>query len=774
MGDDHPFIFLFEYKGVILLNVFTLFGKIAIDNAGANKAIDQTNDKAGAMSSAFSKAASATGTAFSKIGSAAVAVGKTVAAGVAAGSAAVAGLTTAAVKSYAEYEQLVGGVETLLGARGAKSVEEYAAIVGSTVKNVAAEFEMLEKAQSLTMNNAANAYATAGLSANEYMTTATSLAAALNQSSASQLESAELADMAIIDMSDNANKMGTSMESIQNAYMGFSKQNYTMLDNLKLGYGGTKTEMQRLLKDAQAISGIKYDISSFSDIVSAIHVIQDEMGITGTTAAEASETISGSVAATKAAWTNLVTGLADENANIDQLVNNLVTSASTAAGNILPVIQTALTGAGTLVSTLVPQIFSALPSFVSGTLPNLIQSAVQTVLSVTNSLPGVVDSLAATLIQQSDLLIGSFGEIAMALIDALIAAAPSMMTAANTLLTKLISGLTQNVPQIMATATQIVTMLVSGLASAAPQLIVGAAAIIASFVNSLAENAGQIISTAADLIISLVDGLVAGLPMLIDAAVNLIITLALALTEPSMLSKLIDSGIDLIIALVDGILGALPQLVAAVPQIIENIVTTLVAKLPDIIDAGKDIVNKLIEGINEVVGEAGEAFGKIMSLLWDTAKEIDWIQLGKDIVKGILDGLQLAWESVVKWLSSAWAGLWGDKDIQLHAGSHTYTENFGAAMSMQLDGSHASGLDYVPYDGYIAELHKGEMVVPAEEAASLRSGSGGEMLGVLYQILSVLTAQNDNMGASMREAMEGVALSVNKREFGRLVSATGV
>ena len=244
----------------------------------------------------------------SAMGSAISAVGKFSAAAVAAGATAVAALTKSAVESYADYEQLVGGVETLFK-DSAGIVQEYAA----------------------------NAFQTAGLSANDYMETVTGFSASLLQSVGGDTEeAARIADQAITDMADNANKMGSSIESIQNAYQGFAKQNYTMLDNLKLGYGGTKQEMERLLADAEKLSGVHYDISNLNDVYEAIHVVQGELGITGTTAEEASTTIQGSAAAMKAAWQNMLTGIADENADFDGLINNLVESVATFGENILP------------------------------------------------------------------------------------------------------------------------------------------------------------------------------------------------------------------------------------------------------------------------------------------------------------------------------------------------------------------------------------------------------------------------------------------------------
>lgn len=311
------------------VNLFELLGTVAIDTSGASKSIDSVTNKAEKSGSKISGA-------FEKIGSAAVKMGKIAAAGYAAVSTGITALAKASLEGYADFEQLVGGVETLFGA-GGQSLEEYAETVGKTVDEVRDEYEGLMKAQNTVLSNADKAYQTAGMSANEYMETVTSFSASLIQSLDGDTEAAaEKANQAIVDMSDNANKMGTSMESIQNAYQGFAKQNYTMLDNLKLGYGGTQEEMKRLLSDASAISGVEYDISSYADVVDAIHVIQTEMGIAGTTAKEASSTITGSVESAKSAWKNLLAGFGKDDVDLAGLTNQFVDSVITAAENILP------------------------------------------------------------------------------------------------------------------------------------------------------------------------------------------------------------------------------------------------------------------------------------------------------------------------------------------------------------------------------------------------------------------------------------------------------
>lgn len=306
-----------------MADLFTLYGRIAINAEEANKKIDKVSFNASGLAKTFKN-----------IEKKAVSVGKTVVKGATAGAAALGVLAKASISGYAEYEQLVGGVETLFGT-GGKNLEQYAADVGKSVEEVEGKYNQLMNAQGTVFANAKKAYQTAGVSANQYMNMATSFAASLVSSLGGDTEAAaKLTDTAILDMSDNANKMGTDMSSIQNAYQGFAKQNYTMLDNLKLGYGGTQSEMKRLLKDAQKLSGQKYNIKNLDDVIEAIHVIQEEMGITGTTQAEAAETISGSWNATKAAWENLVMGLADGNADIDKLFDNLTASAKNVVKNV--------------------------------------------------------------------------------------------------------------------------------------------------------------------------------------------------------------------------------------------------------------------------------------------------------------------------------------------------------------------------------------------------------------------------------------------------------
>ena len=505
------------------MELFRLLGTVAIDNEGANAAIDETVGKA---ESSHSKI----GSAFSKVGSAALKVGKTVAVGLAAGGAAVTALTKSAIDSYADYEQLVGGVETLFKDSG-EAVMKYAE----------------------------NAYKTAGMSANEYMETVTSFSASLIQSlGGDTAAAAEKADKAITDMSDNANKMGSSMESIQNAYQGFAKQNFTMLDNLKLGYGGTQEEMKRLLSDAQAISGIEYDISSYADIVDAIHVIQSEMGITGTTAKEASATISGSISSMKSAWQNLVTGLGSEDADIGGLLEQFSESALTVADNVIPRIEVILGKIVELIPKIVPKITKALPKLIQSLLPTIINAATALIQSLANALPSILGALMDVL--------PIFLDGVMQIFEAIVGALPQLME-----------------------------MLCAALPTLIPALIDGLVSMIITLATKLPEIIQPIIDNLPTILISIVDALVSNVPLLIDAAVQMVGSLIAAIPE-----------------IIAGLIEALPSILSSIGE-------GLVAAGGVIVDAFKGVFNTAKEAIggklDEIKGQVEEHGGGIKGFL---------------------------------------------------------------------------------------------------------------------------------------------------------------
>ena len=495
---------------------------------------------------------------------------------------ALTGLVTAGVKSYADLEQNLGGVETLFGKSADKVVE-----------------------------NAKKAYKTAGVSANEYMAGVTSFSASLLQSlGGDTAKAADVADMAFRDMSDNANKFGTDMSSIQNAYQGFAKQNYTMLDNLKLGYGGTKTEMERLLKDAEKFSGVKYDINNLNDVYEAIHVIQEEMGVTGTTAQEAEKTISGSVASMKAAFDNFLNGSGSPEALAESLTNVF----SNIGGAILQLAPSILSGVVTLIQTLVPQISQLLLTMIPQLL-TAITNMINTLLSmVTSNLSGISKAL-------------------------------------STIINSVVTFITSNLPTIIQLGLQLIVALAQGIAQSLPQLIPSIVECITTIVEVILDNLPQIIMVALDLIVALALGIVKALPKLADKIPQIITKIVEVLTKPEMIVKLVGAALKIMVALAEGLIKAMPQIISAVPKIITAIVKGFSNNIKNTnwAELGKNIIKGICDGfgkigsyisrkVNEVKDQVVSKFKSIFGIHSPSTLMRDTI--GLNITAGIGEGIE--------------------------------------------------------------------------------------------------------------------------------------
>lgn len=519
------------------------------------------------------------------IGSSAIKVGKGLAVAGAAAATAVTALVSKSVGAFADYEQLTGGVETLFGA-GGRSVEEYAQSVGKSVSDIQGKYDSLMSAQNVVLENANKAYMTAGMSANEYMDTVTGFSASLISSLGGDTnKAADYANSALVDMSDNANKMGTDMESIKNAYQGFAKQNYTMLDNLKLGYGGTQEEMKRLLSDAEKLTGQRYDISSFADITQAIHAIQTQMDITGTTAKEASTTISGSWGSLKAAFQNVLVGLTTGEDMFDQSLDALINTAVTFGQNIIPAIKGALSGVGYLIEGLAPVIGETIPPLINDLAPTLANSAVSLISSLVNGLTQNATQFSECL---SNMIIVA------------------------------VAGISTVVPQLLDAASKIVSNLMQGLTNFMPQIVNGAVTLIEGLVNGLVNNIPLLIMGAVQLVESLANGLIANLPRIIDAGVNLITGIVSA--SYSMMPQIIQSGMQLVVNLAVGLVRAIPQLIAALPRITGAIVKEF--KSVNWFDLGLQLIKSIWEGIKSIGSEMWNGVKEKTSELWGGVKNV--------------------------------------------------------------------------------------------------------------------------------------------------------
>lgn len=548
------------------MNLFKLVAMIGLDTKEYEGKVKKTTDDAKGFSSKLG-GYFATGV---------KAVAKATVATVTAAAGAVATITKSAIENYAEYEQLVGGVETLF-----------------------------KDSADIVMEYANNAYKTAGMSANEYMNTVTSFSASLLQSlGGDTAEAARMADLAITDMSDNANKLGTDMSMIQNAYQGFAKQNYTMLDNLKLGYGGTREEMNRLIEDANKLKKAQGEladlsIDSYADIVEAIHLVQTEMGITGTTAKEASSTISGSLASAKAAWKNLLTGIADDNANFDTLVNNFVDSVGTAANNLLPRIGTALTGVSKLIDRLVPVIMDHIPMLIEDFLPQIVNSGVK-----------IFESLVSGIGSNQASLVSTAFEVIMTLVNAVL----------------------NNLPQIVKLGLDVIVSLANGIANNLDELVPTIVNVVLQIVDVLTDpgTLGSLIDAALAIIIALADGLMAALPDLLTMLPGIVWNIAEVLIKNA--PKLLVAAAEIVLSLAKGILQNLGSLLQSAVEIIAYIIYGIGTAYERVVETGAEIVNKVASGFMSAVGQA-----------------VTW---GKDLIGNFISGILAKWESLKSTVAS--------------------------------------------------------------------------------------------------------------------------
>lgn len=435
-------------SGKELKAVISLAGKV---DGSLKSAVKQAESMTKGLNSKFAQGA---------VKAAGVA-GKALAGTAAAAGTALVAVGAAAVKNYAQYEQLAGGIETLFG-ESADTIKQYAD----------------------------QAYMTAGVSANSYMEQATAFSASLTQSLGGDTQkAAQYADLAIKDMSDNANKMGTSIDSIQQTYQSLMRGNFSMLDNLKLGYGGTKAELERLVKDASELTGKALDPSKFSDVIEAIHAVQENMGITGTTAKEAATTIEGSINTAKAAWDNWLTGLARSDADMGQLTDNLLTAVGNVAKNLMPVI-------GQVAQSLVKEIPNAIAGAWNGlgsllgdtlglTLPNIdasqVQAALQPVYDIVSNLMPLIGSLANAVLPALAAILGPVITLVLQIVNA----ALPPLTAAIQAVTPIIQNIVSAIMPPLVSLFQTLAPVIAQVATFIGSLLVAAIQVLSPIISAL-------------------------------------------------------------------------------------------------------------------------------------------------------------------------------------------------------------------------------------------------------------------------------------------------
>lgn len=638
------------------MDVFNLYAKLSLNTDDYEKGVEKAKGGASSLMDVFS------GTLLGNVvsdGLRTVANGITEIGKTAANMAMSIG--KASLDSYADYEQLVGGVETLYK-DSAATVEKYAQ----------------------------TAYKNVGLSANDYMDTATSFAASLVSSLGGDTEkAAEMSNMAISDMADNWNKMGSSVQSVQDAYRGFSKQNFTMLDNLKLGYGGTKTEMERLLADADALNakqGIytKYSIDSYSDIVQAIHVVQTEMGITGTTAEEAATTIQGSTASMKSAWANLLTGIADPEQDFQALMDEFVDSVITAGNNIIPrikkIVPTLIDGLSELVTQLAP--------YVSG----VIMELEPTIEEGLQSLFGGLSSVASELQPIVADVFSFFG-------DAIISGLTSAIENSDF---SFLLDIFNSVKTAIENIANIIDIFKNN-ANAAWDAVSSKVQEVVAFVQPYVQAAMQVIGQVVTQVITDLTPVIQSIGEAFSAAWSLVQTVW---AWASAFFQAIFQAIVVIFTPFAPIISGFFQGAWIIIQSIWNVAVSFFQTVFNLITGVFSTIDAVLSG--DFQG-AWESIQGIFEGVFDFFSTV-----GQNVVEGIKGGIAAVWDGLVSFVQGLWDGI---KSIfVINAGD--VKNNTGA------DGNHAGGMDYVPYNNYVANLHRGEMVLTADEADSYRRGKG--------------------------------------------------
>ena len=535
-----------------------------------------------------------------------------------AASAAAVAIGKSALDGYAEYEQLEGGVKKLFGESASKQVMKYAQ----------------------------DAYKTAGMSANEYMETATSFSASLISSlGGDTAKAAEVADIAMRSMSDNVNTFGGDIEGVKTAYQGFAKQNYTMLDNLKLGYGGTKTEMERLIKDAnkyRKAQGKNADltIDSFADIVEAIQTVQEQQGIAGTTAKESMTTIQGSAAATKSAWQNVLTAIAG-GGDLKQAMSGLVSSlfgngdGGGLVNQIIPRIKTIMEGIGDFVAQAAPLIAQKLPELISAILPSLLTAVGSLIKALATAIPGLLKGIWDS--------IKAVAPILMSTVKDLVSQIPSAL---GGIISSIGSWISTNAASFAEKGGEILGKIKDGIVNAIGTVVEGFAGLVSSIAGWVTEHGGEILAVGANILNWIISGIKSVIGTVVNAFVNFISNITGWVSSHS--SDLLAIGQTVLSWIIAGIKGFIGNIVNGIKDMISKFTGWVSENSGNLINIGTSILDWIISGIADFIGNVVDGFANFMSTLWT------WIQgigtalknIGKTVIERIKDGIKEKIESI--------------------------------------------------------------------------------------------------------------------------------
>lgn len=791
------------------MNVFDLQAVLGLDKSEYDRGLDDAQNKAGGFGQMFS---GAFGTAI-KVGTAAVG----------AASVAVGKLATDAVSSYASYEQLSGGVEKLFGV-GGKSIEEYAESVGMSVEAAQASFEAHNNAVDKLMQNADNAWRTSGMSANEYMETATSFSAALINSLGGDTEkAAEMADIAMRAMSDNVNTFGSDAEAVSNAIMGLSRNNYTMIDNLKLGYAGTAEGMMKLVNDSGVLKDkVLTDTKQLSEVgfgtmIEAIQAIQEKQGIAGTTAREAMHTIEGSATATKKAWENVIIAIG-KGEGIDSAFDNLLTavfgdeSGGGLLANIIPRIQTVMQGIATFIVSAAPQLSKAIPELINAVFPSLLSSAISLVGMLAGQLPSIVMSLADAVIEGVHTVLSEVSKAILGydmfddlssfmdgIMDILSERIPNFVSTGvdwliglfqgfgdggvlseniSLIFESILIGLSEGLPQILEKGIELITFFVNGLLESYPSIIATIGDILNQLISFIMENMPMFMEQGISMVTNLANGLLNNAPTIISTMVDVILSLIENILNH--LPDFLEKGIEIIKNMIDGFVKATPDILKTMLDLIVEIIGKIAEKLPEFLTKGGEIIGQLIKGIVDMIPDVVKGAWDIINSIFDAFADVDWLELGSQVVNGLVGGLangaSAIWNAATDAASNAFDAACDFLGINSPSKLGRYIGRmFDAGIAEDIEDNapvdEAMGMVKDVYDSARNAMQDIDIPINASVSSDKFSGARGYESNPIYAILSEYLPMLANMKMYINsgELVGALAPSMNE-ELGRIAS----
>lgn len=673
-------------------------------------------------------------------------------------------------------KSLLGKLSGLIAAAGIGKMISDSINEGGQLQQSLGGVETLFKSNAIKVERyAAEAYKTVGLSANEYMQNVTGFSASLLQGlGGDTARAAEVANMAMVDMADNANKMGTDMGSIQTAYQGFAKQNYTMLDNLKLGYGGTKSEMERLLKDAQKFSGVKYDINNLADVYEAIHVIQGELDITGTTAKEAATTLEGSASAMKAAFKNVIGRLALGQAIGTELQSLIDTTKVFLVDNLLPMVGNVLHGLPQILSTVVTGIVGTLAEVAPGLLSkgvelfsSLAAGLTSTIPTVLSAATEVITGIISAIVENGPTFLEKGVEIVAAIGSGILSNTADALNAIGELIPQVVENITEFIPQFVEKGWDMIMNMSSGMSEKTTDVLEAIGNVLSALITAIQENLPTWIEHGKTLVANIASGLAENASTAITNIGSLLTDLVGKLMDA--LPDFLEQGVELIGAVGQGLLDNLPTVISAITSVLGDVINEIVTHLPDFLEKGISLIGEIAAGMISAIPNIIEKCGEVIQGVWDKFTNIEWGDIGTAIIDGIKNGISNAASSLAEAAQNAAQGALNALKnlLGIHSPSRVFRDQVGKMISAGwAEGIRDGQIEVEKAMSALGDLSTG--MIEADLSADITGTAG-----VNEKLVNIMTQMLEYLGI-IADQEDGGNAKINYREVRRILEDMGV